>query len=144
MKKISVILMVLSVLSALFGCKGQPAEPWTSLSYHVTSSVRTEGCHFALVRETDGSMTLSGYCFDGETEHRAEEALHVSQETVDAIESMALETAAKAKRKPIGMADGTQVTVTLRYSDGSEKEIELTTEQQAQLKALLQKELRGK
>ena len=138
MKKISVICMILSLVAGLFGCsKG----PWQSLTYHVTSSVLAEGCHFNLSRDADGSMSLSGYCFDGETEYRNDEAKQVMQETASAITAMELDGASNDTGKLFQMADGTQVSVTLGYADGSERRISLSAQQQEQLKQLLQKEL---
>ena len=67
MKKISVICMIL--LTGLVGCAGQRAKPWRSLTYHVTSSVQAEGCHFFLIRDDGGSMTLTGYCFADGSEY---------------------------------------------------------------------------
>lgn len=143
MKKIGVICIALSLVMGMVGCTGSGKGPWQSLTYHVTSSVMTEGCHFSLTRDESGNMYLSGYCYEDNTEHRAEEPKLISGETAAAIEAMALETAAKAKKKLFSVADGTQVTLTLGYSDGSEQRISLSVQQREQLRKLLQKELIG-
>ncbi|MBQ6831823.1 MAG: hypothetical protein IJO28_04210 [Oscillospiraceae bacterium] len=139
MKKLRVMVMALSLCTMLFGCSAK--GPWQSLTYHVTSSVMTEGCHFYLSRD-DGM--LSGYCYDGEVEYRQDEAKQIPAETVEAIVAMELENASTARGKLFGVLDGTEVTVTLGYPDGSERKISLSAEQQAQIFRLLQKELVGK
>ena len=141
MKKIGVICIVLCLLVGMAGCFEQQEEPWQNLTYHITSSVMTEGCHFSLTRRENGNMYLSGYCFEDSTEYRRDEAKQISQETEAAIDAMKLDSAAKAKQNSFGVADGTQVSIVLSYSDGSERKISLSADQQMQLRQLLQKEL---
>ena len=143
MKKISVICMILSLLTGLVGCAGQRAKPWRSLTYHVTSSVQAEGCHFFLIRDDGGSMTLTGYCFADGSEYRVEEAKVVSLETVNGIEALELDKLGTERRKLFGMADGTQITVTRGYADGTQRRIQCFSWQHEKLKQLLQIELVG-
>ena len=143
MKRVGLICMALNVCAMLFGCGGAEKGPWQSLTYHVTSSVMQEGCHFSLARSGE-EMSLTGFCFDGDTECSVEEAKPVSRETAAAIAAMELDEAGTAKGKPFGMADGTVTTVTLGYCDGSDRKISLSPEQRQQLKQLLQRELTGK
>jgi len=143
MKKIHVICMILSLFAGLIGCTQQKTASWESLTYHVTSSVQAEGCHFSLTREESGAMTLTGYCFADGSEHRLEEAKAVSRETADAIGALELDKAATERQKLFAVADGTQITVTLGYADGTQRRIRLSAQQQAALKQLLQEELVG-
>lgn len=144
MKKLGVICVVLCLLIGMVGCFGQGSEPWQGLTYHVTSSVMTEGCHFSLTRDESGSMYLTGYCFEDSTEYRLDEAKQISSETKETIDAMALDNATKAKQKPFGVADGTQISITLTYPNGTERRISLSADQRIQLRQLLQKELIGK
>ncbi len=132
------------MICTLFGRRGKESTPWQSITYHVTSSIMREGCHFILTRDCDGCMFLSGYCFDEDIEYRVNAPKQLSQETVLAIETMALDKADSAMRKFIGMADGTQVTITLSFPNGKERKIPLHYEQREHLKKLLKKELIGK
>lgn len=142
-KRIGTICMVLSLMVGMVGCFRQGGEPWQSFTYHVTSSVMTEGCHFSLTRDDSGNMYLSGYCFENSTEYRLDEAKQISPETKETIDAMALDDAPKAKQKPFGVADGTQISVTLTYPNGTERKISLSADQRIQLRQLLQKELVG-
>lgn len=137
------ILMAVGLLTGLLGCTGRISEPWQSCTYHVTSSVMTEGCHFQLSRDAD-CITLSGYCYDAGTEYRLESPKQLSQEAANAIDAMALDKAAAARSRLFGMADGRQVTVTLDYPGGKERKISLSSQQQEQLFQLLKEELIGK
>lgn len=126
----------------MVGDAGRRTAPWQSLTYHVTSSVQAEGCHFFLVRK-DGSMTVTGYCVIDGCEHRVEEPKPISPETVEAIEALDLDKAARERRKLFSMADGTQKTVILGYADGKQRRIRLSPQQHGALKQLLQRELVG-
>lgn len=140
MKRAGIIWMAVSILLTLLGCSGRKAEPWQSLTYHVTSSVLAEGCHFSLSREGEQLM-LSGYCYDTDAQYSREEPGPISRETATAITGMLLEQASSERKKLFSMADGRQVTVTLGYADGSERRISLSPDQREELLQLLRKEL---
>ena len=103
MKKIRMIRMISGLIPGFVGRAWHRNAPWQSLIYHVTSSVLAEGCHFSLIRDVRGSMTITGYCFSGGSEHRLEEARAVSPETLEAILALELEKASTKRQKLLGM-----------------------------------------
>ena len=143
MRKAGLILMVVSLVSVLFGCAKAQQQQWSSLTYHVTSSVHTEGCHFTVCRIEKG-MTISGFCFDGEKEYRIDEAKSISRETATYIDGLELKKEKASIGKICNVADGVQVTVKLCYPDGSEDRISLDTAVRKQLLQRLKRELIGK
>lgn len=132
--------MILSLIRGAFGCSGGNAKPWQSLTYHVTSSVLSEGCHFVLIRDGDGGILLSGVCFEDGAEVVREEKKAISAEAVAAIEAMETERSKKAGKKPF-RTDGRETSVNLCFFDGTERKISLPASQLKLLRELLGKEL---
>ena len=143
MKKNRAMCMISSFVTGFVGCIKRRTEPWQSLTYHVTSSVLAEGCHFSLRRTEGGGMTVTGYCFADGSEKHVKEPRAVSPEAVDIIGALELDKAVTERQKLFGMADGTKQTVTLGYTDGTQRKIRLSLQQHKKLKQLLQWELVG-
>jgi hypothetical protein len=141
MKRVGAIMMALSVLALMFGCGKQ--QKWNSLTYHVVSSVQAEGCHFTVSRTADGGMTISGFCFDGETEYRVDEAKPLSSQAADYIDGLALKKARPSITGGSQMVDGVYVTVKASYPDGSESKIDLDRQTRTALLRQLKTELIG-
>lgn len=82
-----------------------------------------------------------GFCLDGETECRIDEAKAVSRETAAYLEGLELEKTKASTRGGSNIADGVDVTVKLCYPDGSEVEISLDEAVRKQLLQQLEMEL---
>jgi len=143
MKRWGMVLMVLGVFAAFFGCSKQQNDPWSSFCMNQTSSVLSQAYHFSVYMEAEGRMTVQGYCFEGGTEYRAEQAMPLSEEEAEIIRNMALETAPtkKTSLKDRLVSDGTQQKVTLTHQNGEERVISLSDIDRQSLETLLRQAL---
>ncbi|MBQ2278602.1 MAG: hypothetical protein II333_08535 [Clostridia bacterium] len=139
--------MILGFIASLFGCTENPAKygPWQSFSMNRTSMERTDAYHFGISREDDGDISITGYCFDGDTEYRADEAVYVSGNVRAALIELApaaLPTL-KSKNGSTGKLDGVQISETVTHTDGTERRVSLTAEKRAELVGIFTEELKS-
>ena len=76
--------MIFGFLTFLFGCSEDPSKygEWQSFSLHRTSSVMTDSYHYTVRKTENGEMTVTGFCYDEETEYRMEEEVFLISPTV--------------------------------------------------------------
>ena len=138
--------MIFGLLSSLFGCSEDPAKygPWQSFSMNRTSMERTDAYHFGLRLDDDGDISVTGYCFDGETEYRVEEEVYVSGNVRAALIELAPEAlpTLKNKKASAGKLDGAQTSETVTHTDGTERRVSLTAEKRAELVGIFKEELK--
>ena len=147
LKRTGAVLMVIGFLVSLFGCSEDPAKygDWQSFSMNRTSSVRTDAYHFGISREEDGDISITGYCFDGDTEYRVDEAVHVSGNVRAALIELApaaLPTL-KNRKTSAGKLDGVQTGEIITHTDGTERRVSLTAEKRAELVGIFTEELKS-
>ena len=139
--------MVFGLLASLFGCSEDPSKygEWQSFSMNRTSSVMTDAYHFGVSREDDGNISITGYCFDGDTEYRVDEAVYVSGNMRAALIELApaaLPTL-KNRKASAGKLDGVQTGEIVTHTDGTERRISLTAEKRVELVEVLTEELKS-
>ena len=146
-KRAGVLLMIFGLLFSLFGCSEDPAKygPWQSFSMNRTSMERTDAYHFEISREDDGDISIKGYCFDGDTEYRADEEVYVSGNVRAALIELAPEAlpTLKNKKASAGKLDGAQTSETVTHADGTERRVSLTPEKRAELVGIFREELKS-
>lgn len=132
------------LMAALTGCS--PAKrhgTWTSIDLHNTASVLARSYHFTLRAEETG-VTLTGFCYDGGTEYRAEQPVPLSDGAAELVRSMAPEQAptAKSSLSADRLLDGERLTVTVTHADGAERRVTLPEDALQSLIRRLKEELR--
>lgn len=128
--------MVIGLLASLFGCSEDPAKygEWQSFSLHRTSSVMTDAYHYTVRKAENGEMTVTGFCYDEETEYRVEEEVFLPSDIAFDLRMMELELQPthKPKKLPQKM-DGAQNSVSVTHADGTERQIVLSDEKTAEI-----------
>lgn len=134
-KRIGGILMIFGFLTSLFGCSEDPAKygDWQSFSLHRTSSVMTDAYHYTVRKAENGEMTVTGFCYDEETEYRVEEEVYLPSDIAFDLRMMELESQPthKPKKQPQKM-DGAQNSASVTHTDGTERQIALSDEKTAE------------
>lgn len=127
--------MIFGFLTSLFGCSEDPAKygDWQSFSLHRTSSVMTDAYHYTVRKAENGEMTVTGFCYDEETEYRVEEEVYLPSDIAFDLRMMELESQPthKPKKQPQKM-DGAQNSASVTHTDGTERQIALSDEKTAE------------
>lgn len=135
LKRTGAILMILGFLSSLFGCSEDLSKygEWQSFSLHRTSSVMTDAYHYTVRKTENGEMTVTGFCYDEETEYRVEEEVFLPSDIAFDLRMMELESQPtyKPKKQPQKM-DGAQNSASVTHTDGTERQIALSDEKTAE------------
>ena len=139
--------MAFGILASLFGCSEDPSKygDWQSFSMNRISSVRTDAYHFGINREDDGDISITGYCFDGDTEYRVDEAVYVSGNVRAALIELApaaLPTL-KNRKASAGKLDSVQTNEIVTHTDGTERRVSLTAEKRVELVGIFTEELKS-
>ena len=127
--------MILGFLSFLSGCSEDLSKygEWQSFSLHRTSSVMTDAYHYTVRKTENGEMTVTGFCYDEETEYRVEEEVFLPSDIAFDLRRMELESQPtyKPKKQPQKM-DGAQNSASVTHTDGTERQIALSDEKTAE------------
>ena len=137
--------MVFGFLASLFGCSEDPSKygDWQSFQIRRTSSVRTDAYHFSVTQSEDGTLTASGFCYADESEYRVEE-IYLSGNVWLALLELKPETLPTQKKKSLGaVRDGAQNSAVVVHTDGTERNVVLTSEQLAEIVAVFSEELKS-
>ena len=144
-KRAGVFLMMFGFLASLFGCSEDPSKygDWQSFQIHRTSSVRTDAYHFGITKTEDGKMTVTGFCYEDETEYRAEN-VYLSGAAWVTLFELEPESLPTQKKKSSGaVRDGAQNSAVVVHTDGTERNVVLTSEQRAEIVAVFSEELKS-
>ena len=127
--------MILGFVSFLSGCSEDLSKygEWQSFSLHRTSSVMTDAYHYTVRKTENGEMTVTGFCYDEETEYRVEEEVYLPSDIAFDLRRMELESQPtyKPKKQPQKM-DGAQNSASVTHTDGTERQIALSDEKTAE------------
>jgi len=146
-RKCVVILMLLNLLSSLFGCSGKTEYgQWSGFTVSNQSSDRMYSYRFTVTVLDNGGMTINGYCFIDETEYRVDEYMYLSSNAAYDIRHIGIENFPSQSSKKIGLfgkpADKDQKSFTVTHTDGTTREIEIPDDKLNNLIGLLGDELK--
>ncbi|MBE6599472.1 MAG: hypothetical protein E7638_08530 [Ruminococcaceae bacterium] len=129
-RKIVMFTMAVSMLFGLFGCAGGTgkADGWQEFTLSRSHMNAARCFRFHVFPNDAGQMLAEGYCTDREgREHRSEDGIVLSEDTVTQLRGMALEKLPNVKKKllpPFEVMDGEEEQLILYDSRGRAKQKE--------------------
>lgn len=103
---------------------------WSGIEIYRTHMNRNYCFNVSILPDTEGNTIIFGYCYDSDgTEYSAEEPFEISDNGLEKLRALDLDSLAKVKRRPnfgLHADDKTVQKLVLSYPDGSEEEKELS------------------